>query len=329
MKEYIEYMDGISVTPDLHARIMERVKQAQAAQTQTTQVQTAQEQTTHHAQAAHEQSTYAQTTQKAKPIIRIGDFRRYAAPLSIAAACMVVVGLTIFAAPQLFGTPDVKTPAKFGDSMLLEPDDENLRTNDNANDDGQSGNVALTYEQALSDADFGAYVSMSAPAQFNFSSAQKSSGQIGDSLSVMWKDAESNSDGCIAWKISKTAEDEYDRVVNANEREKYDTSLYTFPWDTSVPENLQGYFENPLFRLEDLTLDTIQARAYHTDDDLRETLGLRMEFSVLYGDVVVIVNTKGMSPEQLFKMLTDVSAVQKNNKVSDFDSDNLASADER
>ena len=342
MKDYIEYMDNISVTPDLHARIIERVKQAQAAQVKAAQMQAAYEQatagqattaqaTTEHAataQAAQEQAATAQAAQKAKPVIRIGDFRRYAAPLSIAAACMVVVGLTIFAMPQLWGAPGAKTPAKSGDSMMFEPDEGNFRTGDDSTDAGQPENVVLTYEQALSDADFGAYVSMNVPAQFCFSAAQKSKDQIGESLSVVWKDAAGNSDGCIAWRVSKSLEEEYDRIVSANEREKYDTALYSFPWDTSVPEDLQRYFENPVFRAEDLTLDTLLARAYHTDSDRRETLGLRMDLSVLYGDVIVLVNTKGMSPEELYGMLMELSSSQANYKGTDLEADNWASADE-
>jgi len=334
MKEYIEYMDSISVTPDLHARIIDRVKQAQAEREQAAQVQAAQAQAAQaqaaqtqaaqaqasHEQATHEQAAYAQTAheqaaQKAKPLIRISDFRRYAAPLSIAAACMVVVGLTIFAAPQLWSAPGGKTPAKSNDSMIFDPDDESFRTGEDAVDGGQgSGIVELTLEQAKGDADFGAYVSLGVPSEFRFASAQKSTGQIRDSLSVMWKDEAGDSDGSIAWRVSMSDKDELERIVYANEREKYDTSLYSFPWETSVPEELQRCFESPVFLSDELTLDTLLARAYHTDDDQRDTLGIRMDLSVLYGDVVVLVNTKGMSPQQLYEMLMELSTLQASNK---------------
>ena len=330
MKEYIEYMDNISVTPDLHAKIMERVKQAQATQTQATHEQATYEQATQ-AHSAYEQTAQAQATQKAKPLIRIGDFRRYAAPLSIAAACMVVVGLTIFAAPQLWGAPGVKTPAKSDDSIIFEPDDGNFRAIEDANDEVQSDYVALTFEQALSDADFGAYVSTSVPVEFRFSSAQKSTGHIRDSLSVMWKDEAGSSDSSIAWRVFMSDKDELDRIVYTNEREKYDMALYSYPWETSVPEELQSCFVNPVFLSDDLTLDTLLARAYHTDDDQRDTLGLRMDFSVLYGDVVVFVNTKGMLPEQLYQMLMELGTKQASNKELEIELeklDKLTSADD-
>jgi len=212
--------------------------------------------------------------------------------------------------------------------MKLEPS-ESFRTDDTSPDDEeQSENVILTLEQALSDADFGAYVSVSVPSQFFFASAQKTTGYVDKSLSVLWEKAAGSNDGTIVWRISKSAADEFDHVVYVHEREKYDTALYSFPWDTSVPEELQRFFENPLFLSEELTLDTLLARSYHADDDKRESLGIRMDFSVLYGDVVVLVNTKGASPEQLFEMFGALNSPEASYKGSD-KTGNLASTDDR
>jgi len=291
MKDYIDYMNDITVTADLHRKIIER------------------------------------TTAKPKSIINIQEIRRYAAPMTIAAACIIVVGITIFTIPQLLGAPDRNASDGSRDSMKFEPS-ESFRTGDTAPlDEEQSGYAILTLEQARSDGDFGAYISVNVPAQFSFDSAQKSTGNVDKSLSVLWKDAQSSSDVSITWTVTMSAADKQDHIVYAHEREKYDTTLYSLPWEASVPKELQKIFEDPVFLSEELTLETILARSYHSDDDLRDSPGLRMNFSVLYGDVVVLVNTKGATPEQLFIMLMELSDPEASHKSFD-KTDTWVSADD-
>jgi hypothetical protein len=60
--------------------------------------------------------------------------------------------------------------------------------------------------------------------------------------------------------------------------------------------------ENPIFRIEDLTLEAVQARAYEVSD-AGDISGPRMRFSVLYGDILVEIDVKGASPETIFESL--------------------------
>jgi len=185
----------------------------------------------------------------------------------------------------------------------------------------------LTLEQAQTDADFGAYVSKSVPPRFSFVSSLKSTGQVENSLSVLWKETTGSSDGSINWRIFNSATDEQNRIVSVNEREKYDMAYYSSPWDESVPDELLGCFENPVFLSEELTLDMLQARTYHADNGHDGASGLRMDFSVLYGDVVVLVSTKGATPEQVFEMLTGLAEPQAAYKGA-VNTDNWASTDD-
>jgi len=293
MKDYVDYMNSITVTADLHDKILKRTSQNPVLQLKT----------------------------------KTRSFHKYTAPLAIAAACLVVFGYSLYVMPKLLDASDEKKADEPVSSMIFEPT-ENFKTGEtDQNGERLSGEKELTLEQALSDADFGAYVSTNVPSRFIFASSQKSTDQVGNYLSVLWKDETGDNDGCIVWRVSKSAADENARIVYVQEREKYDTTLYSFPWDKSVPEEILRYFENPVFLSEELTLDTLQARSYHADNIRSEAHDLQMDFSVLYGDVVVLVNTKGASPEQLYEMLNGLGKSQATYKEFQ-KTDNLASTDD-
>jgi len=122
----------------------------------------------------------------------------------------------------------------------------------------------------------------------------------------LWEKAADYSNGSINWKIYMCAAEEHARIVHADEREKYDMTLYPFPWDESVPEELLKYFKNPVFLSEELTPEMLMARAHQVDNDKLDASSQRMDFSVLYDDVIVFVNTIGASPEQLYEMLAEL-----------------------
>ena len=276
-KDYVDYMDSIVVTADLHEKIIGR------------------------------------TTKKPAPPVKIQNFRRYAAPMAIAAACVAVLGIAFFTIPQIFNAP--------GENAIVEPSENFKPGGEIPAHESEPAVIALTLEQALSDAEFGAYVSVNVPSPFSFASSAKSTDPDGTSLSVLWEEAADHSDGSINWKISRSAADEHTRVVHADEREKYDRTLYSFPWDKSVPEELQECFENPVFLAEELTPEMLKARAHLVDSDQVEALSQRMDFSVLYDDVIVFVNAIGASPEQLFEMFTELRASQTSYRESDSKTD--------
>jgi len=274
MKEYKDYMDNITVTADLHEKILQRTKQKPVVQMKT----------------------------------RIP--MRYVVPAALAAACVIVLGITLFTQPQLFRIPGGKTHDGPGSSMIFNPS-ENLDKDDDTLDENlRTTDYELTLEQACADIDFGAYISLNVPPRFRFESSQRSTDRDSESLSVLWKEAADNNDGSITWKITRSAADEFERIVRVQEREKYDMTLYSFPWDKSVPSEFLRYFNNPVFLSDELTLDALWARAYHADSDSRESTGLQMDFSVLYGDVIVLISTKGASPEQIYEMLTVLKDAQ-------------------
>jgi len=239
-------------------------------------------------------------TRKPAPPVKIHTFQRYAAPMAIAAACVAVLGVAFFTIPRIFNVP--------GENAIVEPSEILKPGDETPADEPEPGVVTLTLEQALGDTEFGAYVSANAPSPFSFASSTKSTGQDGASLSVLWEKAADYSNGSINWKIYWCAADEHTRIVHADEREKYDMTLYPFPWDESVPEELLRYLKNPVFLSEELTPEMLMARAHQLDNDQLDASGQRMDFSVLYDDVIVFINTIGASPEQLYEMLAELMA---------------------
>jgi len=257
-------------------------------------------------------------TKKPAPPVKIHTFQRYAAPMAIAAACVAVLGIAFLTIPQIFNVPD--------ENAIVEPS-ENLRPGgETPFDESEPAVVTLTLEQAMSDAEFGAYVSANVPSLFSFVSSTKSTGQDGASLSVLWEEAADYSNGSINWKVFRSATDEHARIVHADEREKYDMTLYPFPWDESVPEEFMGCFKNPVFLSEELTPEMLRARTHRVDNNQLDAPGQLMDFSVLYGDVIVFVNATGASPEQLYEMLAELKTLQTSYRETDSETDGWVSA---
>ena len=63
---------------------------------------------------------------------------------------------------------------------------------------------------------------------------------------------------------------------------------------------LQSVVDNPIFTVEELTLDAVWKRAYKIEDESDEW---RMRFSVKCGDILVEVSTEGVTPEWLYEEL--------------------------
>lgn len=161
----------------------------------------------------------------------------------------------------------------------------------------------LTEKEAYSEKDFGSFLPK-APKDFaEFNGAKRFVNQNSDYLSI----SKSRGLDHIDFRVSKIQDDERFRIVNPKDTELYDMSLYPVPWRDSMPEDIsdEKYYtiQNPIFKIEDLTLDTVKRRSYSVDDP-GDTDGERMMFCVLYGDVLVEISTKGVSPEYMFNELT-------------------------
>jgi len=179
-------------------------------------------------------------------------------------------------------------------------------TDPDAPDEGSIGINAVSHndlslDEARADDDFGAYLPKSVPSGFTFESAFRFTGDESDFLSVLWTKGMSE----IHWSVSRLEEKDKARITSVADRENYDLSLYPIPHAESVPEDMREIVDDPIFRIDELTLDAVKARAFEVRDS-GDVSGPRMNFSVLYGDTLVKLNVKGASPEEIYDILKEI-----------------------
>ena len=134
----------------------------------------------------------------------------------------------------------------------------------------------------------------------------------------------------IIWQISKATAYDLQRIVCTGQPERYDWSVYPvnpytggltgFP---DIPGEYWYVFMNPVFLVEELTLDVVQARhlqrviikqgadgAFATDDNMMDIFipiqRSEIEFSVLHGDVVIHVRAEGVTAEDVWGMFVEL-----------------------
>lgn len=159
----------------------------------------------------------------------------------------------------------------------------------------------LTYEDALNDPDYGAYLLRAIPSGYNAESIRRYKDQNSDYLSGLWTSGYDE----LQWRVYKLSKDDENRLTSVTEKKNYDLSLYPIPRASSVPDELREIVNNPIFTAEELTMDAVWARAY-TTGEVGDSDGWRMAFSVRYGDTVVEVRTKGVDPEWLYQQLVNL-----------------------
>lgn len=160
----------------------------------------------------------------------------------------------------------------------------------------------LTLAQAEEEPDYGSYVQWfraHIPGGFTFESAHRELGQNRDYLSLCWTGYYTD--------ISITAYRIYDLpngVMDVSRPERYDERLYTIPYGESVPEEIMfGGFQDPVFRLEDMTLDLVNSRVLPRSDS-GDRSGDRGNFDVLYPDgTLVSFSFKGVRPEEVLALV--------------------------
>ena len=162
-------------------------------------------------------------------------------------------------------------------------------------------NETITLDEARNDPDFGGFLPTNIPSQLNFESASRFINQDFNSLFVLWHSLQPSMDS-VRWQVSKTTDDDRARVVSVNESEKYDMSLYSIPLFESVPEELREFVHNPVFLAEEITLETIRARVLQGRGNTQIS-----SFSVVYSEVVINIYANGVSPEQIWEMLTEIT----------------------
>ena len=159
-------------------------------------------------------------------------------------------------------------------------------------------NDSLSLDEARADGDFGSYIPVTLPKGFGFENANRFINQERNTLFVNW----TKGMGYIDWKVSLLKDNDKTRITNIADTKNYDLALYPIPRADSVPDELREIVDNPIFRIDELTLDAVRARTYEVADSGDEK-GPRMHFSVLYGDILVELNVKGAAPEAMFEIL--------------------------
>ena len=130
----------------------------------------------------------------------------------------------------------------------------------------------------------------------------------------------------VSWVIRKAGEHDLLHVVSINEPENYDFSLYPLVQRENswlrfheIPSN--DYIHNPVFLAEELTFEAVASRewcrvrifqgAYGGEfTDMQDIFipleSYELEFSVLFGDIIVNIHTQGLNALQVWSMLEDM-----------------------
>lgn len=160
----------------------------------------------------------------------------------------------------------------------------------------------LTENEAYAETDFGTYLPK-VPNSYLFNGATRYINQVSDYLFASWSQGYDD----IRITISKLKKQDKDRIVSVQDKELYDISLYPIPWADSMPRDTREIIENPIFKIEDLTIDILKMRGYiHGETNEPSGNSVNMRFSVLYDGILIDVSTEGVSSEYLFDELSKI-----------------------
>lgn len=160
-------------------------------------------------------------------------------------------------------------------------------------------NDTLTEKAVYAETDFGAYLP-NVPDGYLFNGATRFTNQVSNYLFASWSHGYAD----ISITLTKLNEQDKERMVSLKDTDLYDMSLYHIPWSESMPRDKAHIIENPIFNIEELTLDILNMRSYtrgETNDPSGNSMSMR--FTVLYDDILVEVKTEGVSPEYLYNEL--------------------------
>jgi len=171
----------------------------------------------------------------------------------------------------------------------------------------------FSLERAYADPDFGAFFPRAIPSGYEFASANRVCNPNQDSLTVQWSAGMGASYFQIEAERSAYQKHLGDRIVHPDETEKYDLSLYPSPRFDSIPAYLLEAVANPVFLADEITFDIVNSRTYEVSENgepdgesIRYDKSMRSVFSVLYGDVLVNVWTKGLTSEMVWNLIEQI-----------------------
>ena len=153
----------------------------------------------------------------------------------------------------------------------------------------------LTLAQAREDAALGAYVPTALPAGYAFEEAHRVTEATEANLSLRW----SRGMDSIMLHLEKTGTPP--ATVDVEKPETYDERLYEVPYGETVPKEYRQTFDNPVFAAEDFSLEIVESRM-KSYDDRGDTDTPRGNFSVLYGDGVLISFNGRGTAEEIWEM---------------------------
>lgn len=154
----------------------------------------------------------------------------------------------------------------------------------------------VSMEELRAEQEYGQYLPLTVPAGYALESAVKSVYQDKTTLAVVW----SRGMDSIEWRVDR-APRQTAVPVDVTKPEAYDVNLYTIPYADSVPVEYQETFSNPVFRIEDLSLEVVRARTKIMADS-GDTSTPRANFDVLYGDGTLISFSGRGTAEELYGM---------------------------
>jgi hypothetical protein len=165
---------------------------------------------------------------------------------------------------------------------------------------------SVTLAEARADIDFGRFIPESGPAGFAYEDGILITESEADMLQVSW----SKGLNYLTWKVGMMRPQLRDRTTSVEDRKNYDLSLYPIPTAESVPDELRQIVDHPIFLYDEITLDTVYARSRYIDNDRGDTAGYRTDFGVLIGDNLIEITAKGLTPEEIWKMLQNVAETE-------------------
>lgn len=158
----------------------------------------------------------------------------------------------------------------------------------------------LTEEEAYAEVDFGRYLP-SVPNNYQWNSAARFINQDRNDLFISWSRGYDD----IDITVTKLQEEDKQRIISVKDTELYDLSLYPIPWADSMPSEKAYVIENPIFKMEELTQEAVKLRSYSTNEQGDNSV--KMQFSVLYDDILVELHTEGVSVQYLYDALCQVA----------------------
>jgi len=163
-------------------------------------------------------------------------------------------------------------------------------------------NDQFTEDEAFADPDFGAYLPTYLPAGLGFGDARRSITQDSNLLTINWHEPWNSS---ISWWVWEATDRHHNTVVSRYDRHLFDLALYPIPWADTVPDEIRDFVSNPVFLAEEMCLEIVKARVLQPERYVRD-LGPSISFGVLFGDVVVTINSSGLSPEEVWAMVSSL-----------------------